>query len=250
MGDVSGRRVLVTGVSRRVSIGAAVCRRLIAGGAQVYAAGWAGHDDEMPWGADDSSATAALEGLAGSASVDLAEPAAPEQLIARAAAALGGLDALVLAHARSSHYGLGALTSAELDLTFAVNVRASLLLVQAWAAGFDGDDGRVLLFTSGQARGPMPNELPYIASKAALRELTWSLSDALVDRGITVNCLNPGPVDTGYASGKVHATVAGLFPRGRWTTPNETAGVVAWLLSPDAAVITGEVLDSEAGFRR
>lgn len=248
MTTLSGRRVLVTGVSREVSIGTAVCRRLIADGAAVYAAGWAEHDRERDYA--DASPADLLAGLAGSASVDLAEEAAPDALVSAAAEAMGGVDCLVLAHARSSSYGLGDLTAGELDLTWVVNVRASLLLVQAFAAAFDGDAGRVLLFTSGQARGPMPSELPYIATKAALRELTWSLSDALIDRGITVNCVNPGPVDTGYAIGDVHHAVAGLFPRGRWTSPDEAAGVIAWLLSDDARIITGEEIAAEAGFRR
>jgi len=245
----SGRRVLVTGVSREVSIGTAVCRRLVADGAAVYAAGWAEHDAERGYG-DDRPMSELVPGLGGCASVDLADPDAPAALVTVAKHALGGVDCLVLAHARSSSYALADLTADELDLTWAVNVRASLLLVQAYAAAYDGDDGRVLLFTSGQARGPMPGELPYIATKAALRELTLSLSDALVDRGITINCVNPGPVDTGYATGEVHAAVAGLFPLGRWTSPAQTAGVVAWLLSADAGVITGEEIAAEAGFRR
>ena len=82
-----------------------------------------------------------------------------------------------------------------------MNTRAPLLLVQAYAARRDDrrGPGRILLFTSGQHLGPMPGELPYIATKGALQQVTASLAEALADRGITVNCLNPGPVDTGYA---------------------------------------------------
>ena len=117
-------------------------------------------------------------------------------------------------HARSSEQDLAALTAAELDLSWAVNTRAPLLLVQAYAARHDDrrGAGRILLFTSGQHLGPMPGELPYIATKGALHQLTASLADALADRGITVNCLNPGPVDTGYADPAAHQQVANAFP--------------------------------------
>lgn len=253
MSGLSGRRALVTGVSRQVGIGAAVCRRLLADGARVFGHSWAAHDAEMAWGADDAVATdtlAAAAGWAGQLSCDLAEPAAPERLVAAAADALGSVDTLVLTHARSSAYGLGSLTAAELDLTWAVNVRASLLLVQEFARRFEAPSGRIVLFTSGQARGPMTGTIPYAASKAALRELTWTLSDALVERRITVNCLNPGPTDTGYATGEVWERVRQAFPRGRWNTPDQIAGVVSWLLSDEAAVVTGEVIDAESGFRR
>ncbi len=181
---------------------------------------------------------------------------------------LGALDTLVVNHARSQSTGIGDLTADMLDRTWAVNVRATLLLVQAFAAQFTGETGRVVLFTSGQHRGPMPDEIPYIATKGALHQLTASLADALVDRGITVNCVNPGPTDTGWASADQDAFVGRHMPRGRWNSPaeaaavvaapaatdvaliDEAAAVVAMLLGPDAETITGQVVDAEGGFRR
>ena len=90
-------------------------------------------------------------------------------MVEAAVAEFGHLDAVVANHARSSDARLAEVTAAELDLCHAVNVRATLLLVQAFAAQHDGrDGGRVVLFTSGQYYAAMPNELPYIATKAAL----------------------------------------------------------------------------------
>ena len=141
--------------------------------------------------------------------------------------------------------------AAELDATLAVNTRAVLLLVQAFAAHHDGrPGGRVVLFTSGQHLGPMPGELAYAASKGALVEVTASLADALADRGITVNTINPGPTDTGYVDQATRERVARLFPAGRWGAPDDAARLVAWLCTDDAAWITGQVVDSEGGFRR
>jgi 3-oxoacyl-[acyl-carrier protein] reductase len=108
----------------------------------------------------------------------------------------------------------------------------------------------VVLFTSGQQLGPMSGELAYATSKAALAGITLSLADTLADRGITVNAVNPGPTDTGYADPPVHELVARRFPGGRWGTPDDAARLVAWLCTDDGAWITGQVINSEGGFRR
>ena len=151
---------------------------------------------------------------------DFADPQAPADLVSSTYQAFGRLDVVVANHARSSGQSLERLTASEIDLTYAVNTRATLLLVQAFAARYDGrPGGRVVLFTSGQYHGAMPGELPYIASKAALRELTASLAVHLMRRGITVNCINPGPNDTGWASPEMIAEGRDRVPGGRWSTP-------------------------------
>ncbi len=104
--------------------------------------------------------------------------------------------------------------------------------------------GRIVLFTSGQHRGPMPSEIPYAATKGALQQITATRADALAERGVTVNCLNPGPTDTGWALADTDAADALAMPCGRWNTPDEAASVVALLLSDDAATITGQVIDA------
>jgi 3-oxoacyl-[acyl-carrier protein] reductase len=106
----------------------------------------------------------------------------------------------------------------------------------------------VLLFTSGQYHGAMPAELPYIASKAALHELTRSLAVHLMPRGITVNCINPGPNDTGYADAASRAAVTAANPGARWSTPTDTARLVGWLLSDEADWVTGQTIASDGGW--
>jgi 3-oxoacyl-[acyl-carrier protein] reductase len=96
----------------------------------------------------------------------------------------------------------------------------------------------------------MADELPYAVSKGAVHQMTRSLADALADRGITVNAINPGPVDTGWASAELHERVREAFPAGRWGGPADIASVAAWLVSPASAWITGQVIDAEGGFRR
>ena len=148
---------------------------------------------------------------------------------------------------------LGDITAAELDASWAVNARASLLLVQAFAARRDDTrpGGRVVLFTSGQHLGNgMPDELSYAVSKGAVHQMTRSLADALADRRITVNCVNPGPTDTGWATPELDEFVCRAMPFGRWGAPDDAANLVAFLLSPEGGCITGQVIDSEGGFRR
>ena len=147
---------------------------------------------------------------------------------------------------------LADVTAAELDLSWAVNARASVLLTQAFAAQHNDEKagGRVILFTSGQHLAPMSQEIPYAISKGAIQQMTLSLSDALVDRGITVNAINPGPTDTGWASSDLAQQVRNALPAGRWGSPDDVSRLACWLASDASAWITGQVINSEGGFRR
>jgi 3-oxoacyl-[acyl-carrier protein] reductase len=209
------------------------------------------YDEAQDWGP-----TAVMEALGAPredlvlVEADLEQPDAPRAVIDRAAERVGRVDAVVAAHSRSSDHRLEELTAEELDRTWAINARASVLLVQAFAAQHKGGPGRVVLFTSGQHIGPMASEIPYAISKGAIHQMTRTLADAVADRGITVNAINPGPVDTGWPSPELKQRLAGLFPAGRWGEPTDIAPVVAWLLSPESAWMTGEVLNVEGGFRR
>lgn len=252
---LEGRVALVTGVGRRIAIGAAIARRLAGDGAAVVVHSWVPHDAEQPWGADPGGPEAVVDeiratgGRAEHVSADLADADAPARVVAAACRAFGHLDVLVANHARSSSQNLDRLTADELDRCHAVNTRGSLLLAQALAAQHDGrPGGRLLFFTSGQYHGAMPDELPYIASKGALHQLTGSVAAHLMPRGITVNCVNPGPNDTGYADDAVRAAVAAANPGRRWGMPTDTARLVSWLVSDEAGWVTGQVIASDGGW--
>ena len=95
----------------------------------------------------------------------------------------------------------------------------------------------------------MARELPYVASKAALAGLVLSLADHLAPRGITVNAVNPGPTDTGWATPEIFEEAVAAMPRGRWGTPDDAARLIAWLASEESDWVTGQVIDSDGGFR-
>jgi 3-oxoacyl-[acyl-carrier protein] reductase len=258
-----GRTALVTGASRRGGIGHAVARRLAAYGASVYLHHHVPHDAAQPWGADRpeevaASVRAALgdpEARVVAGPGDLSDPAAPAELIATAASALGGrIDVLVANHALSGSDGtLDEIDAAMLDAHWAVDTRAVLLLVQAYARHRRSGDpgGRIVMMTSGQdIAGGMPGEIAYALQKGALASITRSLSTALVGGTITVNTVNPGPVDTDYLTGEAYEAVAARFPAGRWGMPDDPARLIAWLATDEAGWVTGQVIDSEGGFRR
>jgi 3-oxoacyl-[acyl-carrier protein] reductase len=241
-----GRVALVTGVSRQLGIGRTIADRLRDLGAVVHASGWPAHDAEMPWGADD------IPGV-GIDQRDLAEPLQPAALVDEVVARQGRLDIIVAVHARSSAHDLASTTADELDRCWAVNVRSIVLLAQRFAhhrRQRGGPGGRMIWFTSGQHLQPMPDEMPYAITKGALEAMTPTLAAALADAGIAATCINPGPVDTGYADPARHSAVERMFPSGRWGTPADVANLVEFLVCDQGAWIQGQVLNSEGGFRR
>jgi 3-oxoacyl-[acyl-carrier protein] reductase len=157
---------------------------------------------------------------------NLADPDAPSGLVAAAQSAYGHLDLLVVNHARSGRGRLAEVTAPEFDAFLQENVRAAILLVKEFADQYDGRrGGRVVLMTSGQHLAPMPREVAYAVSKGALHQATKTLADELIDRGITVNAVNPGPTDTGW-------DISGQDPRpsmplGRWGQPDDAARLIA-----------------------
>jgi 3-oxoacyl-[acyl-carrier protein] reductase len=257
-----GRVAVITGVSRRAGIGYAVARRLAALGASLFLHQFAPHDRDQPWGADPGGPEAVIAGVTAArpddrsgvrqVDLDLIEPGAPERLIDAAGQAFGHLDILVNNHARSGGDGpLGTLTAAMLDAHWAVNTRSAILLAQAFAVQHDGrPGGRVVFMVSGQDLGPMTDEVAYAASKGALASITRTLADQLADRSITVNAVNPGPVDTGYAPPEAYEAVRRHFPQQRWAVPDDPARLIAWLVTDESAWVTGQVINSEGGFRR
>jgi 3-oxoacyl-[acyl-carrier protein] reductase len=245
---------VVTGAGRRAGIGFATARGLAGAGASVLVHAWTPYD-VREYGAPDEEAEAAAAELRESGSrielieADFADPDAPAAVIGAAADLFGHLDILVVNHARSDDVPLAGLTADHLDASLRENVRAALLLVKEFAAQHDGrEGGRVILMTSGQHIAPMATEVAYAVTKGALHQATKTLAEALIDRRITVNTVNPGPTDTGYGLADLDPTAR--MPLGRWGEPDDAARLIVWLCTNDARWITGQVIDSEGGFRR
>jgi 3-oxoacyl-[acyl-carrier protein] reductase len=252
--DLTGAVALVTGASRLGGIGAAICRALAARGAGVAFSHWQPYDAAFPWAGGASepeeleTALIAVGVRAAAIACDLSDPESPERLLADTEDRLGPVSILVNNAAYSTNDGYDRLDAASLDAHYAVNVRGTMLLSVAFARRFSGEHGRIISLTSGQSLGPMPNELAYAASKGAIEAFTCSLAPAVAPKGITVNAVNPGPTDSGWITPELREELLPLFPAGRLGTPEDAARLIAWLASPDAAWITGQVIHSEGGF--
>ena len=120
---------------------------------------------------------------------------------------------------------------------------------------FTKPTGRVFWMTSGQGHGPMRGEVAYATSKAALAGVTATVAAELLELGIVLNTVNPGPVDTGYLSpDATDRSLDGIQellarqPFGRFGRPNDPANLISWLATDDGAWIVGQVLTSDGGF--
>lgn len=258
---LEGQTAIVTGASRREGIGAAICMALARAGADIFFTHWQPYDSQTS-GLLDREGPAILEEAierqgvrVGAMRVDLSEPDAPARVIETAAEWLGPATILVNNATHSTDATWDTLDGATLDAHYAVNLRATALLCTEFARRFPDDgqrsgSGRIINLTSGQSLGPMPRELAYAATKGAVDALTVSLSLALAPRGITVNAVNPGPTDTGWMDDDLKNLLLPRFPMGRIGEPGDAARLVAFLASPDARWITGQILHSEGGFIR
>ncbi|MBM7847416.1 SDR family oxidoreductase [Arthrobacter roseus] len=263
---LSGRTAVITGVSRRKGIGFAIASRMAKMGANLFLHHYAPHDENQPWGADSiDELTRDLAGMLADgarlehAGIDLAPASGAARLIQTAREAFGHLDVLCCNHALSGSDGrLMEMTAEKLDAHWQVNSRSTLLATRYFAEQHDGRaGGRVIWMTSGQIEGPMSSEIAYATSKAALAGITASVANDLIDHGIILNTVNPGPVNTGYLDegttdrpSEVLKSVLAHCPTGRFGEPDDPARLIGWLASDEGRWMVGQVLSTEGGFRR
>ena len=246
---------LVTGVSRRGGIAAAVVRKLASSGWDVAMTGWPSFDETVSHGLDSGVGPELLgeAANAGARSVylpaDLSSVEAVPRIFDHMQTALGPVTALVVVHNYESESsgGLFDVTPAEFDLSMAINPRATLFLASEFARRYSGPRGRgrIVTFTSGL---PLKGEIAYAASKGAIEWISVSAAAELASVGITVNAVNPGPNDTGWMGAELEVWHAEQSPLGRTGRPTDTAELVAFLCSEQSAWITGQVLTSDGGW--
>ena len=239
-----GKVAVVTGGSR--GIGAAIARRLASQGAHVALT------YQQSAGAAETL-VAEIKASGGSAQAirsDAGDPAATAAAIAEVAQAHGHIDILVNNAGVAVFGPVDDFTLEDFDKTVAVNVRAVFAGVKAVLPHM-GQGGRIVNISSTNAlRMPMVGGSVYAMSKSALSGLVQGLARELGPRGITINNVLPGPVDTDMNPEKTEfgASMHGYMAIKRHGRPEEIAAMVAYLAGPEAAYVTGGDLLIDGGF--
>ncbi|ASM75124.1 MULTISPECIES: SDR family NAD(P)-dependent oxidoreductase [Roseobacteraceae] len=241
--SLTGKVALVTGGSR--GIGAEVARRLASDGAEVVIA----------YRSDKASAQNVVEVLIAAGAkahaflADIAIPEDCEKLIGDCIKACGRLDILVNAAGVAAYHPLDQVDADHFHAMFNTNVLGALSLTRAFAAVMDGP-GQIIHFASRLAETPMPNTSVYAASKAAVSAMTLALSQELGPRGITINAIAPGLIETDMTAAAVSArgeAMRNTTPLRRIGQPKDISGIVSFLASDDARWITGKTIRADGG---
>jgi 3-oxoacyl-[acyl-carrier protein] reductase len=242
--SLQNKCALVTGGSR--GIGAAIVKRLARDGAHV-ALTYVSKPDQA------NETVKAAQGLGVRAIAIQADSANAETVAAaveRTVAELGGIDILVNNAGIASMAPIDAFSLYDFDRTFAVNVRAVFVATQA-AVKHMKEGGRIINIGSCNAeRMPFAGGAVYAMSKAALVGLVKGLSRDLGPRGITINNIQPGPVDTDMnpATGEFAEMLKTVMALPRYAHADEIAAMVAYLAGPEAGFVTGASLTIDGGF--
>jgi NAD(P)-dependent dehydrogenase (short-subunit alcohol dehydrogenase family) len=241
MSRQAARRVVVTGGTS--GIGAATSRRFIADGHRVVALGYGQHEIDR--------APVEVPGLAAAIRMDVADPDQVAAAFADVDRELGGVDVLIDNAGISVRHAFLDITIEEWQRVLAVNLTGMFLCAQQAARRMvAGDGGTILMTASTNGTVGHPNYADYNASKAGVIMLAKTMALELAPR-VRVNCISPGYVMTPmqaaeYTPEMLVATDAKI-PLGRHATPDEIAGLFAWLASDDAGYLTGAVITIDGG---
>ena len=242
--SLQNNRALITGGSR--GIGAAIVRRLAREGADV-ALTYVSKPDE----ADKTVQAAKALGVRALAiQADSADPEAVVSAVERTMQEFGGLDILVNNAGIASIAPIDDFSLTDFDRTFAINVRAVFVATQA-AVKHMKEGGRIINIGSCNAeRMPFDGGSVYAMSKAALVGLVKGLSRDLGPRGITINNVQPGPVatDMNPSDSDFAEVLKNQTALHRYASPDEIAGMIAYLAGPEAGFVTGASLSIDGGF--
>jgi NAD(P)-dependent dehydrogenase (short-subunit alcohol dehydrogenase family) len=248
MKKLEGKIALVTGGTS--GIGLATAKLFHSEGARVIVTG------KNP--ATLEVARLSLRGIAEVVSSDSGDAGEIEGLFARVAKEHGGLDVLFLNAGIVRGGAIEAMSEADFDEVFRVNVKGPWLALKA-AIPMLRRGGAVVLNASINAHLGMPGTSAYAASKAALRSFARTAASELAEQGVRVNAISPGPTNTGIveksgysaeAAAALHASLEARIPQGRLGSADEIARVVLFLASDDSSFMTGEEVVVDGGMTR
>jgi 3-oxoacyl-[acyl-carrier protein] reductase len=242
-GQLEGKIALITGGSR--GIGAAIAKRLAAGGANVAITYSKGADAA-------ASVVKEIERAGGKAiaiQADATDANASKAAVEKTVATFGRLDVLVNNAGTAIPKTFEETSLEELDRVIDINIRGVFVATQA-ALKHMKSGGRIIMIGSCVGERAMtPGLVPYAATKGAVKMFTQGLSREVGTRGITVNNIQPGPIDTDLnpAAGDWAAPQKAATALDRYGSVDEVAALVAFVAGPEASYITGANLTVDGG---
>lgn len=244
------KNAIVTGAGRNSGIGAEVCRMLARKGINIYFTSY-DHYDRTVGGIseEDYKITLTECKIYGVTTFfktyDLSKSREVKNLFDDAEYKIGKIDILINCACYHIQDELSSISEELLDINYAINAKATMMLSQEFYLRFTGKSGRIINFSSTQSLESLTTEIAYAISKASVPIIVSTLAPIMANKNITINAVNPGATDVGDSNDCYMEEYLVRNKFHRLGLPSDSANLVGFLISEEGQWITGQVINSE-----